>query len=429
VLTLSDVRAAFDPIANLRRIFLRKAGVGEHHLAPLDGLRALALLWVIFCHAGWYAWFVLPPTRYAMLLYAPWMLPFWRGDFAVEVFFVMSGFLIGGLITDERTRTGSVNVVRFYVRRLFRLWPALVVATICEWWIVGGPADHEIWPNIFYVNNFMPILSVRMGWTWSLAIEEQFYLTVPWLLGLLRRLEARRAASRFGWIDPTLAGLGALAVLLMGVIAAVVVATDMHPADTEVTFNRAEDLWAHAYDVLYSKPWMRAGPLLAGLGCARLWRTEGFVERLGRSGRTGTVLLVLAFLVGFACMHWPLFEGAPRAVEVLYIASYRTVFGLVVAYGMMLVLSPHPVGAALGRFLSAPIFYPMAQLAYCAYLLNPVVAVRAHQWLVQIPGVVENSFPYFAAVDLVGTFAAALLLSVLVERPFMELRRVLAPNR
>ncbi len=251
---------------------------------------------------------------------------------------------------------------------------------------------------------------------------------MPWLLGGLRRLEERLRGTALGRVDPALLGLSALALALMGVIAAVVVVSDMHPADSEVTFNRAEDLWARGYDILYSKPWMRAGPIIVGLGCARLWRVEGFVARLGRSGWVGTVLLVLAFLVGFACMHWPLFEGAPRVIEVLYLSSYRTLFGVVVGYGMLLVLSPHPVGAALGRFLSWPIFYPMAQLAYCAYLLNPVVAVRAHAWLVQIPGVVENSFPYFAAVDLVGTFAAAILLSVLVERPFMELRKVLAPR-
>ena len=84
VLTAAQVRAAFAPIPNLRRLFLRKAGTGAHHLAPLDGLRALALLWVIFCHAGWYAWFVLPLETYGELLFAPWMLFFWRGDFAVD---------------------------------------------------------------------------------------------------------------------------------------------------------------------------------------------------------------------------------------------------------------------------------------------------------------------------------------------------------
>lgn len=426
---LRELASAFAPLPNARRIFLRGAGTTENHLAPLDGLRALALIWVICCHAGWYAWFAVPPSRYALMLYSPWLLFFWRGDFAVEIFFVMSGFLIGGLITDEHRATGRVRVGLFYVRRLFRLWPALVVAALLEWAMLEPPPtiEHEVWPTIFYVQNFLPIITIRMGWAWSLAIEEQFYLLVPWLLALLRRAQAAIGGARLGRLDPTLVGLSVLAVVMMVVIAAVVVANDMHAEDTEIALNRSFFEWGHDYDILYSKPWMRAGPLLVGLACSRLWRIEGFAARLGKSGLWGTLGLVVAFALGLASMHWPLFAGLPRPLEVLYLASYRTVFGLVVGYGMMLVLSPHPVGAALGRFLSAPIFYPMAQLAYCAYLLNPIVATRVHLWLVTwVPDIILNPFPWFAAFDIPLTLAAALVLSLAVERPFMELRRVLA---
>jgi peptidoglycan/LPS O-acetylase OafA/YrhL len=95
---------------------------------------------------------------------------------------------------------------------------------------------------------------------------------------------------------------------------------------------------------------------------------------------------------------------------------------------MLLVLSKHPLGAALGRFLSWPIFYPMANLAYCAYLLNPVAAMRAHAVLAPMASTAAEAYWLFAAADLVLTFSGAVLLSVIVERPFMELRRVLVPR-
>lgn len=427
VARIRDLAPAFALGSNARRIFLRKAGAGASHLAPLDGLRALALVWVILCHAGWYAWFALPLPQYGALLFAPWMIFFWRGDFAVEVFFVMSAFLIGGLITEEHRATGKVDVVRFYVRRLYRLWPALVVAVLVEYAVGEGERAYSIWPNVLYVQNLLSITSVRMGWTWSLAIEEQFYLTVPWLLGALRSLEAR--VRRALTLDPVLGALGVLALLQVAVIAAIVVGADLHPEDSEVVINRPLEDWARGYDLLYSKPWMRTGPLLVGLGCARLWRVPGFMERLGRTGWRGTLGLVVAFAAGLSCMHWPLFSGGSRVVEVLYLSTYRTVFGLAVGYGMLLVLSRHPVGAALGRFLSAPVFYPVAQLAYCAYLVNPIVATQTHRWLgPELAGApIHVSFWTWAGLDLVLTFACAIALSLLVERPFMELRRVLAP--
>jgi peptidoglycan/LPS O-acetylase OafA/YrhL len=428
----SDVLRAFSPVENLRRIFFRGGSVGEKHLAPLDGLRGLALLWVLLVHVGWYGWFSFAPGVYPALLGARWMLPIWRGDFAVEVFFVMSGFLIGGLITDERDQRGKVNVGLFYARRLLRLWPALVVGVLVERALLGGHAAHELWPNILYVNNLFPILSIRMGWTWSLAIEEQFYIVVPWLLLGLATLGVRGRAMQklpVGRDDAMLKGLGALMAVMVAVVAAVVVVHDMHVEDSEVALNRAMPLWARGYDVLYSKPWMRAGPLLVGLLTSRLYRIGGFMARLGQTGWKGTLGLVLAFVVGFLSMHWPLFQGAPRPLEVLYLASYRTVFGLAVGYGMLLVLSPHPVGAALGRLLSAPILFPLAQLAYCTYLMNPIVSTLTHAAVGPSLPSAGAAFAVLAILDVPLSLAAGLTLSVLVERPFMELRRVLTPHR
>ncbi len=415
---------AFDPRASLRGIFVRDAS--PHHLAALDGIRALAILWVVAFHAGWYAWFTLPRGAYAALLRMPGSLAFWRGDFGVDVFFVLSGFLIGGMLLDERARSGRVRVLAFYARRLLRLWPALVVAALAE--LAWGPAlgrdVHLLWPNLLYVNNLLPVRHVRMGWTWSLAIEEQFYLSVPWVLGGLARLRAR--APR---VDPVLAGLAVLLAAQIAVSIGVAWAFDLHARDSEIVVNRPLAAWYPGYDLLYAKPWMRAGPLLVGIGAARVWRTPSAMERLGRSGWAGTTAIGVAIALAGVSTHWPWAASLLRPLELLYLGSFRAVFGLAAGFSMLFVLSSHALGARLGRLLALPAFYPIAQLAYCGYLVNPIIAAHTHRFLGVAVALDTPALAYatLLAADLLGTFAAAIVLAVLVERPFMALRKTLVP--
>lgn len=383
-----------------------------HHLRPLDGLRALSILWVVLFHVGWYLPAHLPTDAYVALLGARWMVPLWRGDFGVDVFFVLSGTLIAGLLLDERAATGRIRLGLFYARRLLRLWPALVAALLVEVALVGDHPDMT-WANLLYVSNFIPIRHAAMGWTWSLAIEEQFYLVCPWLVALLA---ARAGAARAAIV-------GAFLAALAGVAAFVVVRGDFHALDAEIVIARSLDAWAAAFDALYDKPWMRAGPLVVGVGVALLLRAPRFMDRLSRSGVVGAGGLVASVAVAALATHWQSFETASRPVEIAYLAGFRTVFGLGVGVVTLFALSKHPAGVLLSRALSARVLHPIAQLAYAAYLVNPIVTqlvTRAMAPHIQAGG--WQAIALLAPLDVAGTFAAAALLHLLVERPFMRMR-------
>lgn len=405
---MERLRSAFSLQRNLRILLVPPEG----HLRPLDGLRALSILWVVVFHAGWYVGRHIPVSTYAALLFSPWMLPVWRGDFGVDVFFVLSGFLIAGMLIDERDRHGRVRLSLFYARRLLRLWPALGVAVVAHVLFLD---DHPemVWANLLYINNFIPILHGTMGWTWSLAIEEQFYLICPWLVSACAQVRA----------NVRLAGLAGIGFALCGVAAWVVVAGAFHAIDSEIVVNRDFGRWAVGYDHLYVKPWMRAGPLLAGVAAAYIFRLPEVMDVLSRTRVLPAAGLVVAMVVAAACMHWPIVVGAPRAVEVAYLAVYRTAFGVAVAYVLLLSVSRHPVGAMLGRALSSRWLYPIAQLSYSAYLINPIVTTLIHQALAPLVWMGKASpMPLFVPLDMLGTFLAAAAIHVLVERPFMELR-------
>lgn len=407
-LPLARVRAAFSLTANARALVTPS----PDRLAPLDGLRALSILWVILFHAGWHAFLVLPVREYAALLGARWMLPLWRGDFGVDVFFVLSGFLIGGMLIDEHARTGRIALGLFTLRRLLRLWPALLFAAAFHYGVLGGPV-HMAWANVLYVSNFVSVLDIGMGWTWSLAIEEQFYLVCPWLVRALVPTTPRTRALVFAGLAAGFCAIGAWVAARHGYGA----------ADVEIVFNRPPQRWGAAFDDLYSKPWMRAVPLLCGVASAYAYRRASFVRALGASGVAGWLGLVVAVAVAVLATHWQTFATSARAIQIAYVATYRAAFGAAIAYVLLLSLSSHAAGVLLARALSWRALLPIAQLAYAAYLVNPSIAMLVQAWLrdraLAAPG---SPMLVLVPAELVATFAAALVLHLAIEKPIMRLR-------
>jgi peptidoglycan/LPS O-acetylase OafA/YrhL len=120
-------------------------------------------------------------------------VPFYLGQRGVDLFFVISGFLIVTLLLRERRRTGTVSLRRFYLRRFLRIFPPYYLTLI----LVAGAAflgrgntaagmRHDLPFAIFYVSNLVPMSSL-LAITWSLSTEEQFYLVIPALEKYARR--------------------------------------------------------------------------------------------------------------------------------------------------------------------------------------------------------------------------------------------------
>jgi peptidoglycan/LPS O-acetylase OafA/YrhL len=138
----------------------------------LDFVRGVAILMVLTFHYQRFDPLPLPAPLRVIMSFG------WTG---VDLFFVLSGFLVGGLMMKEWKATGGVEIGRFLKRRAFKIWPSYYLFLLVVTVLHVRPLKEFFWQNLFNVQNY--VLS-SLSHTWSLAVEEQFYLGLAALMAL-----------------------------------------------------------------------------------------------------------------------------------------------------------------------------------------------------------------------------------------------------
>jgi peptidoglycan/LPS O-acetylase OafA/YrhL len=155
------------------------SNIFSQRIPSLDGLRAISIFLVIASHFSYTIGF---PDVYNV------------GNLGVRVFFVISGFLITGLLIKELDQTDQINLAKFYFRRTLRIFPPyyfyLTVILLCSIFGLMTIPLAKFIPAYTYTSNYLELGIWNLGHTWSLAIEEQFYLIFPGLLLLFGRRKA-----------------------------------------------------------------------------------------------------------------------------------------------------------------------------------------------------------------------------------------------
>jgi peptidoglycan/LPS O-acetylase OafA/YrhL len=196
------------------------AATHSKRIPSLDGLRAISISAVLLGHMAGTRGF---PQFLTAIIRNPYVD---IANLGVRVFFVISGFLITGLLIAEEKTTGSISLRRFYIRRTLRIFPAYyaflaVVAILDTTGVIEVPARDFI-HAVTYTMNYAPDRGWYVGHLWSLAVEEQFYLLWPlsvvlagirgawrvafaviWIVPLIRIVEATLWPSRSGMIGET----------------------------------------------------------------------------------------------------------------------------------------------------------------------------------------------------------------------------------
>jgi peptidoglycan/LPS O-acetylase OafA/YrhL len=339
----------------------------QHKIPQLDAVRGIAVFLVVMVHAS---------DKYPSLHLGA---VFGNGWMGVDLFFVLSGFLITGILLEAKTSEGYFK--NFYARRCLRIWPLyysllffmfVVVPFLrpSEAHVVFEERSRPWWAYPLFLQNFLvavPTMATGpLGVTWSLAIEEQFYLVWPWIVRFCNPIQLRRIAVGVICVSPLLRYY----------------------------------LSAH-HVIVYSNVFCRLDALMAGAFLALMIRTEEFVPKTF-VGRAWILLAVAA----------PLALISQRLNAEWIVLSFTALGSLAFVYLAMFSSQPWLQAILRNRFLIST-----GTVSYGLYLLHKI----------PMDAVQSLHLDKFPLVSLLGSVAAALILAFLswnvLEKPFLRLKR------
>jgi peptidoglycan/LPS O-acetylase OafA/YrhL len=337
----------------------------SHRNQSLDALRCVAILLVIGFHLNFYS--------------------LWRrvGWIGVDLFFVLSGFLISGLLFQEYKNKGKIDIKRFLIRRGLKIYPSfylLIAAAAVLSFVKHSPQlrTEVIFSSIFAQNYYTGTSFSILAHTWSLAVEEHFYLVLPVLLAILIALNRVRPFR-------PIPGIFVFLVLLCLVFRWV---------------------WSSGTDDARMTH-MRLDSLFAGVTIGYLYHYE---PRLFQKLSRGYSLLFAIIL----CSPAILLDHHNRLMQTIGLTSLLFGFSLLVIWSVT--RTPR---SAIGRLVvggAAKIgFY-----SYSIYLWHTVVA---EFYLSRFALSVLNFW-----VCLAATVAMGVVMGRLVEAPYLALREKIAPS-
>ncbi|MEZ4415188.1 MAG: acyltransferase [Gemmatimonadota bacterium] len=347
-----------------------REGLALAHMPALDGIRAVAAFTVVFYHAG---------------------IPLVPAGQGVLAFFVLSGFLITWLLLREDEATGTISLKGFYARRSLRIFPPFIV----YWCVVlvllraTGNAVHvpQAIASFLYVNNYYQALTgdpnTLLSHTWSLGVEEQFYLLWPAAFIALRH-DRRR-----------------LARVLTGMVVALWVYREVMVLGVGIDQGYVYE----AFD-------MRADHLLVGCLMAVTLRA-GLWPGLWRfltAAPARMVVTALLLILSIAAAH-------------VVGGRYRDVVGFILDPVLMAVLIVQAIAfcrSPVAKWLNWGWMRYLGAISYPVYLYHPLTVAVVDK--APLRGV-----PYLGLVLLLTTLAAAGSYHI-VERPMLRLKKRFAAS-
>ncbi len=388
---------AFNVRSNIKALF----ECPGNNIPQLDGIRALAMLMVFGYHLQYmtsHLGLTNPRIIYELQFYT--FLS--TGYLGVDIFFVLSGFLIADYLMKEIHQQKKIPLGNFYLRRFLRLAPLYYIVLTVLFFLNLFPGRENIWANFLYVNNFLPDNEMFYPPSWSLAIEEQFYLILP--LFIIFFHQSRKA----------------LPVLFLLFAGSFIIRSLLYPWNGEYEYAT----------IMYNNPVTRFGGFIPGITIAwlRNYRESILITIFTRHRTTCSVLSLLSVtaIIYFHSVPFSLLshQYAWRAIMI------HNLYSLPVAWLLVFSLYTNNIsGLGISPFLSLRLWRPLAQTSYCLYLISAGVIYICF-WEVKtnsaffdriLPGIILQTV-VVGGIALLISFLIACLTFLFIEKPILNLR-------
>ena len=395
---------------------------------PIDGIRAIAVLWVIIFHTWLFQYNDFTSVG-EKIFENPLLIWISKGDLGVDLFFVISGFLIGSILFKEFKRSNRLNFKKFYTRRILRLLPVYVFSMIIAlYFLEGMGADRwtTAWSNLLYINNY--VRGSYMGWTWSLAIEEQFYIVIPFLIAFIFPFFKRKR-------------IPFVILSLLTISFTYHYSVNIH--DFKVPFKSSflDEDWQNWFWEYYMLTHLRYGGLLCGVIGAyiNVYHQNQIKSFFDNKQQVSNLLFCLSLVIfilisSISLGQWTnlkssIFDGYDNNIPRIYEIIHREIFSYAVLFMIFCCLySESKIVRPLNSFLSMKFFYPISQISYSAYLFHemfmfwffPKFNDYALGSLSDTQIVLTNSLISIFAIIIGST-----LMYVCIEQPFQDIKEKL----
>jgi len=357
----------------LKKFFSPTVAENSHRLAIVDGVRVLAAMAMILCHMGLFASPFLTNSQYLGVVNHPLFKIASTFGVALDIFFVISGFLIGyGLMTLLKEK-GQVNLLGFFARRCLRVYPIYLLILLLAFPLCYPNRSH-IWMNLLQINNYLPLRDQYAPWTWFLAVDFQFYAVFSVLIWLISKQ----------WIGKKIVIALCISSIVLPFVATHLLINMHHFYHvTHHMYLIGTSEFTEYSSIGFGQLYLRSGSLTYGVLTAYIlvYHKTAFLNRITaiKSHNLNFILVApVGFMIVLMANHQIWFMELSHPVW--QTSTYWTMiirnnlFAL--CFSLILLLSQAPKGFmlnSLSKFLNFSLFKPLAKLTLITYLIHPII--------------------------------------------------------
>lgn len=418
----------------LKETFIRSSSNANHYDA-LDGIRAISILLVLAFHNYYLGTALFGDITQGLLHFSTNSI-FSRitaqGDIGVDLFFVLSGFLITTQLLQENARKNSINRPWFFAKRLLRIYP-LYAVLITIMLLVRYPHYDEAWKNYLLINNLTQSNFIRHSW--SIAVEMHFYLIAPFFIAFL--ITAKRPFTILAIIAAVLLLIRFniytnMSLFDNNTVADFIVGLGI---DKPVALKKLNTF----NNFIYEPTHMRIVTFIPGIAAAWIYHYhfEKFKAALRNSKINLIIVLALAaiFIWALGIDKHPLSSTLDTPIkEKIYLFVFTTWRFIIASLGALIILfslSEQRGTLWMRNFLSHKLFYPISKTSYSIYLFNFFMIGLAYFTIIAFTGdkfkLIEGVNKYSSTMLFINFLLSlfySLILGIicyaLVERWFLK---------